>query len=102
MAIVVGIGINSRSYTRPGMAVIVGIIFLFYAFALLVGQPYLASRTQNLVWGRTVSPELRFSSAKSVHVPRRDFHGHRHRHFRVDAGGIAFAPFGIVMSGGRT
>jgi uncharacterized membrane protein YjgN (DUF898 family) len=46
-----------------GLVVFVFLGFLAYGVAFAVGQPYLVSRSQNLVWGRTGSDELHFESA---------------------------------------
>lgn len=46
-----------------GFVLVMGLVLLAYGFAFIVGQAFLMSRMQNLIWGHTRSDQLRFHSA---------------------------------------
>ena len=52
---------RSAGAAAAAVAIVLAVI-VAYAAVVLVIQPYLTSRFQNLVWGRTASPDIRFDS----------------------------------------
>ena len=60
---VLALATGSRGSVGAAAAVaIVLAVIVAYAAVVLVIQPYLSSRFQNLVWGRTASPDIGFDS----------------------------------------
>ena len=53
--------IDGRFSTAMIFGLVIGLVMAYFA-ALLVIQPYAASRLQNLVWNQTSHPEVRFES----------------------------------------
>ena len=54
-------GRHGAAAAAAAVAIVLAVI-VAYAAVVLVIQPYLTSRFQNLVWGRTASPDVRFDS----------------------------------------
>lgn len=49
-----------------GFVLVMGLLVLGYALAFIVGQAFLLSRMQNLLWGHTRSDKLRFHSTLTL------------------------------------
>jgi uncharacterized membrane protein YjgN (DUF898 family) len=56
-------GPGKRLPTEGQVMAITGVVLLFYLAVFLAVQPYAVSRLQNLVWGTTRSPRLKFHSS---------------------------------------
>ena len=54
-------GRRGAAAAAAAVAIMLAVV-VAYAAVVLVIQPYLTSRFQNLVWGRTASPDVRFDS----------------------------------------
>ena len=62
LALVTGSRGSRGSVGAAAAVAIVLAVIVAYAAVVLVIQPYLSSRFQNLVWGRTASPDIGFDS----------------------------------------